>query len=70
MRPEFVTCSTCPWQMVSDLAAVELPTDDGRFVRLRMQKVDVILTRRGFYEALKLGKAWKRVESLQRRLPQ
>jgi hypothetical protein len=60
-------CETCPWVIVSDLSATELPVPDGRFIRLRIDKADVILTRQEFYIGLKRAKAVKRVEQLQRR---
>jgi hypothetical protein len=60
-------CAACPWVVVSDLSAVELPVPDGRFVRLRIDKADVILTRQEFVTGLKRAKAVKRVEQLRRR---
>jgi hypothetical protein len=63
------SCPGCPWVIVSDLSATELPCPDGRFVRLRIDKADVILTRQEFFVGLKRAKAVKRVESFQRKSP-
>jgi hypothetical protein len=70
MQADGVPCPICPWIIVSDLSATELPVADGRFVRLRLHKADVIFTRQEFYIALKRAKAVRRVEQLQRRQPE
>jgi hypothetical protein len=63
-------CGACPWVIVSELSATELPVPDGRFVRLRLYKnVEVILTRAELFAGLKRGKAVRRAEQMQRRSP-